>query len=252
MRLKHKVAIITGAGSGIGLATAQLFASEGAKVVVVDIEKASGSHAVQLIAQSGGQAVFVEADISSETAAKRIAQEAIATFEGIDILVNNAAAFVLKGFEATVEEWRRSWNVNVLGTVLCTKYAVDAMKKTGGAIVNLGSISSVIAEADMFAYSATKGAILQMTRNMAMDLAQFGIRVNCVCPGPILTPASLQHMEKIGLSTEQFKATEGSKTLLNRVGDPREVASAILFLASHEASYITGASLMVDGGYTTV
>jgi dihydroanticapsin dehydrogenase len=138
----------------------------------------------------------------------------------------------------------------VLGLVLCTKYAVAEMKKCGGAIVNLGSISSWIAEPDCFTYSATKGAILQMTRNMAMDQAPFGIRVNCVCPGTILTPASIGHMEKIGVGLEQFKAEEGARTLMKRLGNPREIAYAILFLASDEASYVTGASLMVDGGYT--
>src|SRR5262249_47562513 len=157
----------------------------------------------------------------------------------INILVNAAATFVLKGLHATVEEWQRSMDVNVLGTALCTKYAADETKKTGGAIATLGSISSLITEPEISAHSASKGAILQMTRNMAMDLAPFGIRVNCVCPGTILTPASFQHMEKIGKTLAQFKEEEGSKALLKRVGEAREVAHTILFLASDEASYIT-------------
>jgi NAD(P)-dependent dehydrogenase (short-subunit alcohol dehydrogenase family) len=122
----------------------------------------------------------------------------------------------------------------------------------GGAIVNLGSISSFIAQPSFITYSSTKGAILQMTRNMAIDLAPFNIRVNCVCPGTIFTRASEEHMAKVGMTKEEFLASEGPKHLLNRVGDPREVAYPILFLASDEASFITGTHLMVDGGYTTV
>ncbi|HEX6730927.1 MAG TPA: SDR family oxidoreductase, partial [Pyrinomonadaceae bacterium] len=121
----------------------------------------------------------------------------------------------------------------------------------GGAIVNLGSISSFVAQPSFVTYSSTKAAILQMTRNMAMDLAPFNIRVNCVCPGTILTRASEEHMAKVGMTKEEFIASEAPKHLLNRVGDPREVAYPILFLASDEASFITGTHLMVDGGYTT-
>lgn len=252
MRLKNKVAIITGGASGIGQATARLFAENGARVVVADIDEARGQETVSLIRNDGGEAVFVPADVSQEDQARNITEEALQRFGRVDILVNDAAVFVLKGFSASAEEWQHSFAVNVMGMVFCTKYASAEMKKNGGAIVNLGSISSWIGEPDCFTYSATKGAILQITRNMAMDLASHGIRVNCVCPGTILTPASIGHMEKIGLTLEQFKAEEGARTLLKRLGDPREIASAILFLASDEASYITGTSLMVDGGYTAV
>ena len=120
----------------------------------------------------------------------------------------------------------------------------------GGAIVNLASISSLVAQPNFFAYSATKAAILQITRNMAMDLAPYQIRVNCVCPGTILTAASYRHMKTVGLTFDQFNAEEGAKTFLKRVGQPREVAYPVLFLASDEASYITGTSLIIDGGLT--
>src|SRR6516225_7748845 len=169
MRLKEKVAIVTGAASGIGQATAELFAEEGARVVLADMDTNLGEGVASGIRDKGGLAHFVGADI---------------------------------------------------------------------------------AQPDFFAYSATKAALLQMTRNMAMDLGRYKIRVNSVCPGTILTPASLRHMEKLGLSRKQFDAEEGAKTFLGRVGRPREVAYAILFLVSDESSYITGASLMVDGGYT--
>jgi NAD(P)-dependent dehydrogenase (short-subunit alcohol dehydrogenase family) len=250
MRLKDKVAIVTGAASGIGQATALLFAAEGARVVVADIDGTRGKETVGLIEAKGGNGLFVQVDVSKEEDAMAITQAAVRQFSRVDVLVNDAAVFVLKGFEASREEWQQSLGVNVMGTVWCTKYAVEEMR--GGAIVNLGSISSWIAESDCFTYSATKAAILQMTRNMAMDLAQYGIRVNCVCPGTILTPASIGHMEKIGASLDQFEAEEGAKTLLKRLGQPEEIASAILFLASDEASYITGTSLMVDGGYTAI
>jgi len=143
--------------------------------------------------------------------------------------------------------------VNVIGTSLVTRYALEAMKKAGGgSIVNLASISSWVGQPNFITYSATKAAILQMTRNMAMDFAPYHVRVNCVCPGTILTPASYRHMEKTGMTLEQFDAEEGAKTFLKRVGKGREVGYAILFLASEEASFITGTHLMVDGGYTAM
>jgi dihydroanticapsin dehydrogenase len=250
MRVKDKVAIVTGAASGIGQTTAEVLAEEGAKVVVADIDVGGSEANVAAIRGKGGTAVFVPADISKEADAKRISDEAVRNFGRIDILVNNAATFVLKGFEASVEDWQRSLGVNVIGTAMVTKYAVEHMKKNGGAIVILGSISSFVGQPNFFAYSATKAALLQMTRNMAMDLGLHKIRVNCVCPGTILTAASYRHMEKVGMTLEQFNADEGAKTFLGRIGQTREVAAAILFLASDEAAYITGASLVVDGGYT--
>ncbi len=250
MRVKDKVAIVTGAGSGIGRATAELLAEEGAKVVVADIDPRGGNETVSSILEKGNTAHFVQADISREEDAKRISDEAVKTYGAIDILVNNAATFVLKGFEATVEEWRHSLGVNVVGTAMVTKYAVEHMKKKGGAIVILGSISSFLAQPDFFAYSATKAAMVQLCRNMAMDLGPHRIRVNAVCPGSIITAASYRHMEKVGMTLEEFDAQEGAKTFVGRAGKPREVASAILFLVSDEASYITGSHLMVDGGYS--
>jgi NAD(P)-dependent dehydrogenase (short-subunit alcohol dehydrogenase family) len=254
-RLKDKVAIITGGGAGIGQATAVLFAEEGAKVVIGDLDQANGVATQAQIEAAGGQAIFVRADISKEEDARKLTDEALRTFGRVDVLVNNAAAFILKGLEATVEDWQRSLGVNVIGLALVSRYASEAMKqndggKGSGAIVNLGSMSSFIAQPHFVSYSATKAAIIQMTRNMAMDLAPFNIRVNAACPGTIITQATENHRNQVGISLDEFKAMEGPKHLLNRVGHPREVAYPILFLASEEASFITGTHLMVDGGYT--
>src|SRR5206468_12608660 len=152
--------------------------------------------------------------------------------------------------EATPEDWHRSLDVNVIGTALCTRYAAECMKKAGGgAIVNLGSISSFVAQPHFLTYSATKAALVHMTRCMALDLAPHNIRVNCVCPGTIRTAATDRHLAQTGTSEAEFLAEQAGLHLLGRVGQPREVANAILFLASDEASFITAASLLVDGGY---
>ncbi|HVA01428.1 MAG TPA: SDR family oxidoreductase [Terriglobia bacterium] len=250
MRVADKVAIVTGAGSGIGQAAAELLSEEGAKVVVADIDPKGGKETVEAIKKKGNVAHFVEADISREADAKKISEETVKVFGGINILVNDAATFVLKGFDATLEDWQRSVGVNIIGTAMVTKYAVEHLKKQGGSIVNLSSMSAFVAQPNFTAYSSTKAAIAQMTRNMAMDLAPYKVRVNSVCPGPIITAASYRHMEKVGQTPEEFDAIEGEKTLLKRTGRPREVAYAILFLASDESSYITGSCVMVDGGYT--
>jgi len=250
-RLKDKVAIVTGGSVGIGQATAVLFAEEGAKVVISNPNAAAGEECAAQIRAQGGEAIFVQTDISNEDHCRRCCDETVKAFGQLNILVNNGAAFIFRGLEASVAEWQKILSVNVMGTALMSRFAVEYMKRIGGgSIVNLGSISSFVAQPSFITYSATKAALLQMTRNMAMDLAPFNIRVNCVCPGTILTRASYEHMEKVGQTLEEFLAEQGPKHLLNRVGDPREVAYPILFLASDEASFITGTHLMVDGGYT--
>jgi dihydroanticapsin dehydrogenase len=253
MRLKDKVSIITGAGSGIGRVTADLFASEGAKVICADIDPTAGEDTAGGIRGKHGVGHYVRVDIGNESDAESLSAEVMRLYGRVDILVNNAAIFIFKGLDASLEDWQRSIGINVIGTALVTKHVVEKMKESGGGtIVNLASISSFVAQPHLLTYSATKAAILQMTRNMAMDLAPHNIRVNSVCPGSILTPAVERYMKTMKMTVDQLNAEEGAKTLLKRVGHPREVATAILFLASDEASYITGTFLLVDGGYTAM
>src|SRR5215813_6675599 len=252
-RLKNKVAIVTGGSVGIGQATSALFAEEGAKVVIANPNEGAGEETAGQIRAAGGDAIFVRTDISKEADARNVCDRAVEKFGQLNILVNNGAMFIFRGLEATVEEWNRILGVNVIGTALMSRYASEYMKKFGGgSIVNVGSISSFIAQPSFITYATTKAAHVQMTRNMALDLAPFNIRVNCVCPGTILTRASYEHMEKVGQTLEEFIAEQAPLHLLNRIGEPREVAYPILFLASDESSFITGTYLMVDGGYTAV
>ncbi len=252
MRLKSKIALITGAASGIGKATALLFAKEGAKVAIADLNSTEGLQVKEEIENNGGSALFYKVDVSQEENVKNWVLSVIEQWREIDILVNNAAAFVFGKIEdITSEDWDRILSINVKGYANCAKYAIPSMrKKGGGAIVNMGSISSFVGQPAFVPYNTSKGAITQMTRCLAYDLAIDNIRVNSVCPGTIETPASLSHAQSLGLTKEQFIEEVKTQQFIPRIGQPIEVAYAVLFLGSDEASYITGTCLMVDGGYT--
>jgi NAD(P)-dependent dehydrogenase (short-subunit alcohol dehydrogenase family) len=252
-RLNGKVAVITGAGAGIGRATAELFAEEGAAVVIAERDETTGRDAAERIKQSGGKALFVRTDVADEPSVARMAAEAVGAFGSIHILVNNAAIFILRGIEATPEEWRQMLDVNVMGPALVAKHVVPAIRQAGGgSVVNLGSISSFIAQANYVTYNTTKAAILGMTRCMAMDLAPDNIRVNSVCPGVVWTQIVERQAIAMGLdrAAADVHPDWAGAQLIKRCADPREIAQAILFLASDEASFVTGSHLMVDGGYT--
>jgi NAD(P)-dependent dehydrogenase (short-subunit alcohol dehydrogenase family) len=251
-RFEGKVAIVTGGGSGIGRATCLRFAEEGAAVAVAEIDETSGNSAAAEISRSGGKALFVRTDVSDEKSVQAAVARVTEAFGRIDILVNNAAVFVLKGIDATVEDWRKILDVNVMGPALMSKHVVPVMRKTlGGAIVNLASISSFIAQPQFVTYNTTKTAILGMTRCMALDLAPENIRVNAVCPGAVWTQAVERLTTEQGLDRKaaDSDARWGGAHMIKRIADPREIANAILFLASDDASFMTAESMMVDGGY---
>jgi NAD(P)-dependent dehydrogenase (short-subunit alcohol dehydrogenase family) len=251
MRLKDKIAVITGVGAGIGEAIAIRFAEEGAQLVLADIQEAAGRATLDKVTAMGARAAFVQADISKEDSARRISEFAVASFGGIDILVNNAADFTQRSVErAEVADWEKVLGVNVIGTALVTRFAIPFMKAKGGSIVNMASMSGLIAQAEFATYNASKGAVITMTKCLALDLAPFKIRVNSICPGCILTSASYREIARLGLTFEQWRDQVAPLHMLNRLGEPREVANAALFLASDEASFITATHLMVDGGYT--
>lgn len=253
MRMIGRTAIVTGGAGGIGEAIALLIAEEGGAVLVADRDEEGGEATARAIREAGGRAAFVATDVAEESSVARMRDACITEFGTVDVLVNNAAVFVLQGVDATVADWQRSLGINVIGNALCTRYVSEVMRQNGrGAIVNLSSISAFVAQSGFVTYSATKAAILQMTRNQALDLAPFGIRVNAVCPATILTRASYDHMERTGQSLTEFEAEQGRLHPIGRVGRPREVAYPVVFLASDEASFITGTHLMVDGGYTAV
>ncbi len=255
MRLKDKVGIVTGGGSGIGHHTCLQFAREGARVLVVDILGDKAKEVARQITDKGGTAEALAEDVSTEEGAKRIASHAEKRWGRIDILVNNAASFHHKSTEeATQADWETVLKVNVLGTGFCTKYAVPIMKRQkSGSIINIASINGLVAMfGDWMIYSASKAAIVNMSKSMAMDYAPFGIRVNSVCPGMIHTPAMETLLGQMGVTRKQAEEQFlGPRCMLKRFGESWEIAPVIVLLASDEASYITGSTFVADGGYTS-
>jgi len=241
---------VTGGASGIGRATALRFSGEGASVAIFERNSAGGEEVCREITHHGRKASFVQTDIAVEEQVREAIHRTEAEFGAIHILVNNAAAFVFGSYDVAQEDWQRVLSVNVMGTATCSKYAVETMIRAGGgAIVNVTSISGLIAQDRSLPYNTSKAALLGLNRCLAMDLARHNIRVNAVAPGWIDTPQLRVDIELAGMTYEQSLQQNGPLHLLNRFGTADEVANAILFLASEEASFITGTCLMVDGGY---
>jgi len=247
MKLERKVAIVTGAGAGIGEATARLFTAEGARVVCNSITD-SASRVAMSISRDGGEATFVQGDVSEVQDAQRIIETAIDTYGALDILVNNAG-IVLPGRvdEMSLEDWDRTMAVNVRSVYLLSKYAVPHLRKTRGVIINTSSVLALKGVKNRAAYSASKGAVLSLTKAMAADYMEDGIRVNCICPGTTDTP-SLAHRLSQFPDPEEARKQFIARQPMGRLGTSEEIAEGILYLTL--AEFATGISLSVDGGMT--
>lgn len=250
MRFENKVAIVTGAGKGIGWGIAKVFSGEGAKVVVVDWDEEAGETRAEEIRQSGGDAIFVNCDVSNEEQVKAMVQATIDKYGRIDVLVNNAGIGVYKTvLETTSDDWDHCLAVNLKGVFLCSKYAIPHMQAVGkGVIVNISSVHSHATVNGVAPYAASKGGITALTRNMAIDYGP-AIRVNAIAPGWVLTPLIQSIFDGYDDPAEQQRLVE-QRQVMKRIGRPEDIGHAAAFLASDEASFITGTQLFVDGGLT--
>jgi NAD(P)-dependent dehydrogenase (short-subunit alcohol dehydrogenase family) len=247
--LTGKRALITGGASGIGRATAKLFAREGAAVAIADLDEAGGEAVVQTIRDAGGQAIYVLCNVSQAADCQRAVRLTADELGGLDILFNNAGiirrATVLKTSE---DEWDRVMAVNVKSVFLMSKYAIPVMEEAGGGvIINTGSGWGLVGGADAVSYCASKGAVVNMTRAMAIDHGRGNIRVNCICPGDTDTGMLRDEARQLGVPNTEFLA-EAATRPLGRVGTPEDIAQAALYLVSDAASFVTGTVLVVDGG----
>lgn len=248
-KLENKVAIITAGGSGIGAATARRFVQEGASIVVADISGRRAEEVASAISASGGKAVYLKMDASDPEGVQATITLALDTYGRLDIMFNNAGmADAAPLDETSLESWNRVMAVTLTSTFLGLKYCLPIMRRQGGgAIINTASVSGTGGDYGLSSYNAAKAGVINLTRAAAIENAKFNIRVNCVCPGAINTRAA-QILG--GDRADEFRRIQAKAHPLGRMGEPEEIASAVAFLASAEASFITGAALMVDGGVT--
>lgn len=253
-RFSGKTVAVTGGASGIGEATVRRLIAEGGQVAFADWDGERGRRVATEIEAGGGQAIFVEADVSQEASALRFIEQTVSKFGRLDILVNNAGIRMYQTVvDATAESWDKILGVNLKGYAFCAKGAIPAMRRIGGgSIVNVASVRSVVAGGNNIQYDTTKHAVAGLTKGLAMDHGSEGIRVNAVCPGPIFTPFHARRIAAAGKAVASYNEDAASRTMLKRPGTAEEVAACILFLASPDASYVTGSLLFVDGGMTAM
>ncbi len=248
----QKVAIITGGGAGIGRACALRFAGNGYRVVIVDLSEDAVAKTCQLVTDTGGTCTGLAGDISIEETSQTACREAISQWGGIDVMVANAGVQTGGGLLDTSEEdWDRILGVNLKGVAYSCKAVLPAMiSQTCGSIVMISSINAISGSAGMAAYDASKTAVLGLMRNLAIDHGKHGIRVNAICPGNTLTDFHINRMAEKGINIEQLREMTRGYGLLDRAAEPPEIANAVYFLAGNEASFITGHTLVADGGYS--
>ena len=251
MRLQDKVAIITGAGGGMGRVASLTFAREGAKIVAAEFGEAAGNETVRLVREAGGEASFVRADVSSEADANAMVDHAVKTYGRLDILYNNAGVMPEADHsvvDTDVDTWDTVMAVNVRGVFLGCKYAIPRMVEAGGgSIINIASFVALVGcSVPQDAYTASKGALLSLTRSLAVQFGPQGIRTNAICPGPVETPLLMDWLVK----DEKAKRIRLARNPTGRFGKPEEIVNMALYLASDESRWTNGASLVVDGGIT--
>lgn len=249
MRFSDKVVVVTGSGSGIGRACAIEFARAGAKVVVADVQQKGADETVSLITGNNGTAFSVQADVSDPSSVQQLVQQTISHFGGVHAVLNNAAIQVNKTIEDTsFEEWNRQMSVNLGGVFLCSKYFLPHLRQTKGNIVNMSSVNGFFVEPTCAGYCATKAGIIGLTKAMAIDHGKDGIRVNCICPGYIDAGLAEGYFQ-VQPDPAQARIDAGFLHALHRIGKAEEVAKVALFLASDDASFVTGSAYVVDGGF---